>query len=235
MRPWYQRVVVWVSYAALGFSALGALLDSISNAMSLITPARALVGSAILVLGWAALEFAIRKHPLTWIGKDGKPLRVIGLGLQSRLALAGALLLLWTPTIVSPDKTIAPAEKQTTAALPTKTIPSRNVIYVGFDVSGSAFQPSSTVYHREFDEILQSMRHGDRLFGALIDDHGTAAKHPPIDLQREDYSRMLVLAHQQFAEFRRAAQYRLDAILTVATPSTSTDIIGFLCCTDVRP
>src|SRR6185295_14040433 len=97
MQPWYQRLLVRTSYVGLGFLAFGAVLDSVSNAISFISVPLVVVGTVLLSGVWGVLELAVKRGSLVWVNKDGVQRPVLRLGLQTRLPLAGALLLLWTP------------------------------------------------------------------------------------------------------------------------------------------
>lgn len=94
MRPWYQRLAAKGSYIGLGFLALGAILDSVSNAISLVTPSVARAGTIVLLSFWIAVEVGVKLFKVRWVRQDGTPSRVSGLGVQPRLAFVGAVALL---------------------------------------------------------------------------------------------------------------------------------------------
>ena len=71
--------------------------DALSNAVSLIGPHVTLVGTAVILFLWASAEYLLRKPPVQWVAKGGREVWLRGLGTLPRLALVGALLLLWIP------------------------------------------------------------------------------------------------------------------------------------------
>ena len=98
-RPPHQRLVLATLWLLAGVVALGALLDAISNAISLVTPMRALVASALVLSFWCAVEFYARKKGIAWLSSGGVLVKIIRLGWSVRLGVFGVLALLWLPTL----------------------------------------------------------------------------------------------------------------------------------------
>lgn len=95
----YQKAAMIVWWLILGVLALGAFLDSIANAVSLITMPIAIVGTIIALAAWGLLETVLATRGILWV-KSGVKLRYIGLGSKTRAMFSGAILLLWVPTLV---------------------------------------------------------------------------------------------------------------------------------------
>ena len=111
-RPPHQRLFLGVTWALAGVIALGSLLDAVSNAISLVTPTRAVIVSVVVLLLWFALEHRIRRQPLDWAGEDGTLVRIKGLGWSIRIGLMGALMLLWLPVVIpAPRNPVPPAAR----------------------------------------------------------------------------------------------------------------------------
>ena len=93
-------------YILGGFLALGAFLDSVSNAISLLTPLVASIGTACIVLVWCLVHFILPSHHLSWVfGMHRMPVKKPGI--QPTAIAVGMVLLLWMPSILpSPDKGI---------------------------------------------------------------------------------------------------------------------------------
>jgi hypothetical protein len=97
-RP-HQRVVLLVMFALTGFLALGAVLDSVSNALALVTFEVTLYGSAIILLLFVVLQAALSRRPLPWTVR-GRTIYIKKIGVGPSFALLGCLVLLWTPRLV---------------------------------------------------------------------------------------------------------------------------------------
>ncbi len=120
--PLYQRIFRWILYCLAGFLALGAFLDAISNAISVISPPITYFGSVAIVLLWIIAEQLLRKYPLRWIISERQGIRIKSFGVKPRLALLGIIALLWIPRLVdgiarTPDQT-----KLDQSIIPTETI-----------------------------------------------------------------------------------------------------------------
>jgi hypothetical protein len=96
-RPWYQRTTAYAGYLVVGFVSVGGLLSAFANARALVTPIVTLLGSAIIVLGLATIEFFLRRRRRTWILEGGQHIFPTGLGVKGYMVAVGILLLLWMP------------------------------------------------------------------------------------------------------------------------------------------
>lgn len=96
--PIHQRILKWAISILGGIIALGAVLDALSNAITLVNLSVAGWGSLVLVSGWVATELGIKRFTPTWRGADGSEQRIKKLGTQPRLMILGMLLLLWFPS-----------------------------------------------------------------------------------------------------------------------------------------
>jgi hypothetical protein len=94
-----QRVVKWALWLLAGGLALGALLDSVSNAISLVSPATTYISTAVLVTLWFFLEATARLFGIPWVSHDRRSVRIKRLGSEIRFGIIGVLLLLWVPRL----------------------------------------------------------------------------------------------------------------------------------------
>jgi hypothetical protein len=98
--PPHQRVIKIIRYTLWGFVALGAVLDSVANAISLLTPLVASIGTACILLLWLLACIILPSHPLPWVfGNQLLPVRK--LGIQPTAFAVGMVLLLWMPTVIT--------------------------------------------------------------------------------------------------------------------------------------
>jgi len=102
--PTYQRIFKYVCYTLAGVIGLGTLLDSLSNAITLIVPYVTYLGTPLLIFFWLLAEYVLRKFPLRWVAKGGRGVRLQRLGALPRCAILGAVLLLWVPRTVDKDQ-----------------------------------------------------------------------------------------------------------------------------------
>jgi len=87
-------------YALAGLLGLGALLDSIQNAISLLTPLIAAIATIVVVLSWAVISLILRVHPITWVAEQ-QQIRIRRLGIRSIAFALGMIALLWLPTVIA--------------------------------------------------------------------------------------------------------------------------------------
>jgi uncharacterized protein YjbI with pentapeptide repeats/Flp pilus assembly protein TadD len=93
-----QRGSKLLAWFAAGVAGAGAILDAVSNSVSLLTPAKALWATGALFACWAALELIVWcSHPP--LRKTAAGISVRKLGMQPRLAFAGAASVLWVPVL----------------------------------------------------------------------------------------------------------------------------------------
>lgn len=102
--PPYQRGLRWLLFTLGGIIGFGVLLDSIGNALSLINEAVTYIGTAIIVLSWIVTAPMLKTFVVEWRTKDGQKVRIIRLGDMIKGGLAGVLILLWVPQIISKPK-----------------------------------------------------------------------------------------------------------------------------------
>lgn len=100
-KPIYQVLLTWIVLIFTGFIVPGSLLDSISNAITLITPQIASWGSATILIIWTIALVYLRFHPITWITREGKPIRITKVNSRINLPLLGIILLLWIPQLTN--------------------------------------------------------------------------------------------------------------------------------------
>jgi hypothetical protein len=94
-------------YTLGGFLALGAVLDSVANAISLLTPLVASIGTACIVLLWLLARIILPSHPLPWMfGNQSLPVRK--LGIQPTAFVVGMVLLLWMPSVITRWQSLPP-------------------------------------------------------------------------------------------------------------------------------
>jgi hypothetical protein len=105
------------------------------------------------------------------------------------------------------------------------------VVFVGFDVSGTAWRGGNNPYDAGWCEVLGTVADGDHVYAAIINEKGLANGAPIIDFTIRPYSfftdhrKEYEAAVRAKLEKQRAA---LSAVLKHAAPSKKTEIIGFL-------
>lgn len=113
--PIYQRIITWAFYLYAGGIALGGLLGAVNDAKAIITPQVTYTATAVTLALWVLVEVLIRRRLLRWSTSKGSA-HFTGLGTKSRLAVVGAILLLWVPRIV-PSPASAESLKRLNAEL----------------------------------------------------------------------------------------------------------------------
>jgi hypothetical protein len=106
--PWYQRTSKIGMYVLGGFVALGAVLDSVTNAVSLMTPMVAGIGTACVVLVWFLAQIILPSHPLPWVFGN-QLMQVRKPGVQPTAFALGMVLLLWIPSVITGWQTPPPS------------------------------------------------------------------------------------------------------------------------------
>ena len=101
-KPFFQGLIVWTVAIMAGLTFLGAVLDAVSNALSLITPMVTYTGTAVIVSGWLVAQLLLKRYPLHWKTTDGTLIYVKHIGFAESLPLVGMVMLLWIPLINSP-------------------------------------------------------------------------------------------------------------------------------------
>jgi hypothetical protein len=110
-RPTHQRLLLAGFWILAGAVALGGLLDAISNAIALVTPLRATVGSFSVLTIWLTIEYYARKKGIAW-SSSGEAVRIRRLGWAVRFGIFGVLALLWLPALIPQSHIEVPPSKQ---------------------------------------------------------------------------------------------------------------------------
>lgn len=97
--PWYQNLLVIVYWVLLGIFAFGSWLDSISNAITLVTPPLTYIGTAMALTLLPIIHFHLKRRPLNWLAKNGQISPITGLGPKPIFMTLGMVVLLWVPRI----------------------------------------------------------------------------------------------------------------------------------------
>jgi len=97
MIRWPPRKLVQ-GFAAFGSAYLlgGAILDSVGNALALINWQLTIAGTVVLACIWIAIQIVLKQHPASVAAYNIRRLNHL-----PACGLAGCLLLLWTPPILS--------------------------------------------------------------------------------------------------------------------------------------
>jgi len=90
-----RKVILGIVAVGTSYVAGGTILGAISNAVAQISLSVTIVGTVILVVTWILLRAILSSHPIQW-----RSYKVKRLGYLPACALAGIVLLLWTPPIV---------------------------------------------------------------------------------------------------------------------------------------
>lgn len=125
-RPLHQRVFMLAIAALVGLLALGALLDSVSNAITLISPTMTYAGTAALLVGVLIGQFVMHRFPVEWNVK-GQPTRLRGLGPSIFAGVIGMVGLLWVPRALEllqkPEVDRRPPTAATSPPIPITIVP----------------------------------------------------------------------------------------------------------------
>jgi hypothetical protein len=91
-----QRFLYSLGAVIAGFLLLGASLDSITNALALVSWPITVGGTAVLLIGGGLVQWVLRKWGLAWT-IAGKQHTIRGLGPAVIGGAIGMLILLWVP------------------------------------------------------------------------------------------------------------------------------------------
>lgn len=97
---WSYRTVKLVSYFMTGVLVLGALLDSIGNAIQVINPTLTYIFTIPLLVLLIFQDNLLETYPINWRTSDRSPIKIRRLGIQLKLILFGMLILLWIPRAI---------------------------------------------------------------------------------------------------------------------------------------
>jgi hypothetical protein len=87
-----------VGFTLGGFLALGEFLDSVDNAITLVSWPVTIGGTTAILLVWVVLRLILPRWPFH-VALNSGTIRVKKLGLRPTFALFGCLVLLWVPRI----------------------------------------------------------------------------------------------------------------------------------------
>lgn len=97
--PTHQKIIRWIGYIIIGIFAIGGVLDSISNSISLITSSVTYWGTVIIFIIFISIFFYLRKKPISWVINQ-QNIKISKLGIKPTLMVLGCVLLLWVPRVV---------------------------------------------------------------------------------------------------------------------------------------
>jgi hypothetical protein len=95
----HQKLIEYCAYIVAGITFLGALLDTISNSIALITKSVTNIGTVALVAGGFGLDYYLQKHGLDWVTRDGRTIRIQRLEDKQIYIIIGLIVVLWIPRV----------------------------------------------------------------------------------------------------------------------------------------
>jgi hypothetical protein len=95
-----QRILTNGFYVITGAAVLASLFGYIGDLGPINTPRLALIGSAVIVVIWLGLELSIKYFRFKWKTEIGH-IQLQRLGKMPRLAMVGAILILWVNPVVN--------------------------------------------------------------------------------------------------------------------------------------
>lgn len=98
--PIHQRYITRGLYLYAGVIALSGLLGAINNARAIITPVVTYTATVVTVALWILSEILIAQGFVSLVMSKSQPTPIKRLGPQPRLAIVGAVLLLWVPRLI---------------------------------------------------------------------------------------------------------------------------------------
>lgn len=101
----FYRIFQFCVYILIGITGFGALLDAISNAVSIISPMVTYAVSIIILSVMLIQKPVLSRYPVNWKISNGQVVQLRQIGIQMKLALLGVLMLLWLPRIISSSDT----------------------------------------------------------------------------------------------------------------------------------
>jgi hypothetical protein len=97
-RPVHQLVIRWATVFLTAIAAVGATMDALSNAISLVRPQITYVSTPIVVMMWLLVEMIAATVGIPW-KTGGRRMRIRRLPPKIRLGVIAILVLLWVPRI----------------------------------------------------------------------------------------------------------------------------------------
>lgn len=92
-----QRSWKYGGWTLAGVLAAGALLDSLANALQLVTPLTTYIGTLALMIAATAAHLVMKRWGVPWQYDPGTEVRLKGLGPSQVCFVIGIILLLWYP------------------------------------------------------------------------------------------------------------------------------------------
>jgi hypothetical protein len=119
-----QRFLYALGAVITGFLLLGALLDSIANALAVVSWPITLGGTAALLTGGALVQLVLRKRGLTW-SIAGQQHTIRGLGPAVIGGVVGMFILLWVPPLwrLATNGSVQPNAKEIATHADTRASP----------------------------------------------------------------------------------------------------------------
>lgn len=105
-KPFYQRFLQVTTWIGGGILLLGALLDSLSNTITLVTIPSAFLISLSLIGLYILTTILLHQKKIVWITSSGEAFRITSLGKQINYSLIGIIILLWIGAIVNYPESI---------------------------------------------------------------------------------------------------------------------------------
>jgi hypothetical protein len=139
-----QRFLYSLGAVITGFLLLGALLDSIANALAVVSWPITLGGTAALIFGFALVQLVLRKRGLVWT-IAGKQHTVRGLGPAVIGGVVGMFILLWVPPLwrLATPSSVQPAAEETANNAGTGASPAQSVAPANSNQQGAS--PSTPI------------------------------------------------------------------------------------------
>lgn len=143
----YQRILEIITWIGGGILIFGALLDSLSNTISLITIPTVVLLSLCLIGAYILIAVLLHYKRITWTNNAGEAYRITRLGKKTTWSLAGIIILLWTGAIINSRGTAVSQQK--------KSIFSTN--NPGFKVLILPFQEECELENKKYDigQVIQ--------------------------------------------------------------------------------
>ena len=98
-KPLYQKIIEVGGWMIGGTMILGAFLDGIANAVSLINLKVSSIITISLIVFYLVLQYFFKNRRMVWVSDSGQILNIIRLSKKLKYTILGALILLWIPVI----------------------------------------------------------------------------------------------------------------------------------------
>ena len=114
-KPSHQIFLLYISWMITGIVFVSSVFEVFSN-LKIIPPYITYSGTLVIIVVSLAVNYKMRKYPLTWITNDGQQIRLKSLGIGSWFTLSGLVIALWIPRMVNittPNLETAPTSSGT--------------------------------------------------------------------------------------------------------------------------